>query len=91
MEPVADGGSLIIANRTGRLPGVQGRLSPIIDTLDRTYLYADNIAVNNGLPQPVRFALNEPVRLTDPLGATATVWFREMAGASCVFDYRYTG
>ena len=36
-------------------------------------------------------ALNEPVRLTDSLGASATVWFREMAGASCVFDYRYTG
>ena len=91
MEPVADGGSLIIANRTGRLPGIQGRLSPIVDTLDRTYLYADNIAVNKGLPQPVRFALNEPVQLTDSLGASATVWFREIAGASCVFDYRYTG
>ena len=91
MEPVADGGSRIITNRTGRLPGIQGRLNPIIDTLDRTYLYADNIAVNKGLPQPVRFALNEPVRLTDSLGASATVWFREMAGASCVFDYRYTG
>ena len=91
MEPVADGGSLIIANRTGRLPGIQGRLNPIIDTLDRTYLYADNIAVNDGQTQPVHFALNEPVRLTDSLGASATVWFREMAGASCVFDYRYTG
>ncbi len=91
MEPVADGGSLIIADRTGRLPGIQGRLNPIIDTLDRTYLYADNVAVNDGQTQPVRFALNEPVRLTDSLGASATVWFREMAGASCVFDYRYAG
>ena len=91
MEPVADGGSLIIADRTGRLPGIQGRLNPIIDTLDRTYLYADDVAVNDGQTQPVRFALNEPIRLTDSLGASATVWFREMAGASCVFDYRYTG
>ena len=90
MEPVADGGSLIIADGTGRLPGTQGRLNPIIDTLDRTYLYADNIAVNDGQAQPVRFALHEPVRLTDSFGAGATVWFREMAGASCVFDYRYT-
>ena len=91
MEPVADGGSLIIADRTGRLPGIQGRLNPIIDTLDRTYLYADNVAVNDGQTQPVRFALNEPVRLTDSFGASATVWFREMAGASCVLDYRHTG
>ncbi len=91
MEPVADGGSLIIANGTGHLPGIQGRLNPILDTLDRTYLYADNVAVNDGQTQPVHFALNEPVRLTDSFGAGATVWFREMAGASCVFDYRYTG
>ena len=91
MEPLADGGSLIIANRTGRLPGIRGRLNPIIDTLDRTYLYADNVAINDGQTQPVRFALNEPVRLTDSLGASATLWFREVAGASCVFDYRYTG
>ena len=34
--------------------------------------------------------LNEPVRLTDSLGASVTVWFRELVGASCVFDYRYT-
>ena len=90
MDPVSDGGSLIIANRTGRLPGIHGRLNPIVDTLDRTYLYADNVAVNDGQTQPVRFALNEPVRLTDSLGASATLWFRELVGASCVFDYRYT-
>ena len=91
MDPVPDGGSLIIADRTGRLPGIRGRLNPIIDTLDRTYLYADNVAINDGETQPVRFALNEPVRLTDSLGTSATLWFREVAGASCVFDYRYTG
>ena len=91
LKPVADGGSLIIADRTGHLPGIQGRLNPIIDTLDRTYLYANNVAINDGQTQPVHFALNEPVRLTDSFGASATVWFREMAGASCVLDYRYTG
>ncbi len=90
MRPAPDGGSMIIANRTGHLPDIKGRLNPILDTLDRTYLYAENTAINDGLTQPVRFALNEPVRLTDSLGAGATLWFREMAGGSCVFDYRYT-
>ena len=89
MRPAPDGGSLIIANRTGHLPGIQGRLNPILDSLDRTYLYADNVAINDGQTQPVHFALNEPVRLTDSLGASATLWFREMVGASCVFDYHY--
>ena len=89
LEPAPDGGSLIIANRTGHLPGIQGRLNPILDSLDRTYLYADNVAIDDGKQQPVHFRLNEPVRLTDSLGANATVWFREMVGASCVFDFAY--
>ena len=89
MQPAPHGGSLIIANRSGHLPGIDGRLCPILDTLDRSYLYADNVAVNDGQQQPVRFNLNEPVRLTDSMGTSATLWFREMVGASCVFDYRY--
>ena len=81
------GGSAIIVNHTGHLPGIQGRLNPILDQLDRMYLYADNIAINDGMAQPVQFALGDPVRLTDAFGASATIWFREMRGASCVFDY----
>jgi len=89
LHPVTAGGSQIIANRTGRLEGIQGRLNPKLDSLDRTYLYADNVAINDGRSQPVHFALNEPVRLTDSLGARATLWFREMVGSSCVFDYQF--
>ena len=88
LAPAADGGSLIVANGTGHLPGVRGRLNPILDNLDRMYLYADNVAVNDGMAQPVHFALDEPLRLTDALGASATVRFRELLGASCVLDYR---
>ena len=87
LDAAADGGSRIIANRTGQLPGIRGRLNPVLDHLDRMYLYADNIAVNDGMAQPVHFALNEPLRLTDAQGATATLLFREMLGASCIFDY----
>ena len=64
-------------------------MNPILDNLDRTYLYADNVAVNDGEQQPVRFSLDEPVRLTGSRGAMATVWFREILGSSCVFDYRH--
>ena len=88
LEAASDGGSLIIANRTGHLPGIEGRLNPTLDHLDRMYLYADNIAINDGMTQPTHFSLNEPLRLTDVLGATATLWIREMLGASCVFDYQ---
>ncbi len=53
-----------------------------------SYLYADNVAIDDGKQQPVHFRLNEPLRLTDSLGVDVTLWFREMVGASCVFDYR---
>ena len=89
MKPAPNGGSLIITNRKGHLPGIQGGLYPILDNLDRSYLYANGVAINDGFQQPVRFNLNEPVRLTDSMGAKATLWFREMVGASCLFDYRY--
>ena len=90
MRPAPNGGSLIIADQTGHLPGIQGRLHPMLDDLDRAWLYAGTVAINDGASQPVRISLNEPVHLTDSLGARATLWFREMIGASCVFDYEYT-
>ena len=80
---------MIIAHRTGHLPGIKGRLNPKLDRLERSYLYANNVAIDGGQQQPVYFALNKPVRLTDSLGARATIWFREMLGSSFVFDYRY--
>ena len=89
MRTAEGGGSMIIANQTGHLPGIKGRLNPILDDLDRSYLYADNVAVNDGRQKPVYFTLNKPVRLTDSRGARATLWFREMLGSSFVFDYRY--
>ena len=45
-------------------------------------------AIDEGKQQPVHFRLHEPLHLTDSLGANATLWFREMVSASCVFDYR---
>ena len=66
MRTADNGGSMIIANGTGHLPGIRGRLNPILDDLDRSYLYADNVAIDDGRQQPVYFALNKPVRLTDP-------------------------
>jgi len=89
LDPVENGGSMIFSERSGSLPHIRGRLNPILDNLDRTYLYASNVAVNDGKTQPVQFVLNEPVRLTDAYGKRATLWFREFIGSSCVFDYTY--
>ena len=48
LEPLGNGGSKIFAEGTGHLPGLHGQLNPIRDTSDRTYLYADNIAIDEG-------------------------------------------
>lgn len=54
--------------QTGHIQGLNGRLNPILDSLNRTYLYADNIAIEGGKNQPVMFSLNEPFVLEDSLG-----------------------
>ena len=87
LETLPAGGSMVIAERTGHLPGLAGRINPILDTLDRMYLYAPNIAINEGRQQPVHFKLNEAMRLTDVRGAEWIVRFVEMTGNSSVLEY----
>ena len=57
MRHAPGGGSGIIANRAGEMSRIRGRLNPILDDDDRAYLYADNIAINDGQNQPARFVL----------------------------------
>ena len=84
---LANGGSMVIPERTGHLPGLAGRLNPILDNLDRMYLYATNVAIDEGRQQPVHFKLGEAMRLTDVHGAEWLVRFAEMAGNSSVLEY----
>ena len=57
MQSLPDGGSVIFPEATGNIPGLSGSLNPKRDTSDRTYLYASNIAINEGQQQPVHFIL----------------------------------
>ena len=87
LEVLANGGSMMIPEQTGHLPGLAGRLNPILDNLDRMYLYATNVAIDNGRRQPVHFKLGEAMRLTDVHGAEWQVRFVEMMGNSSVLEY----
>ena len=82
------GGAVIFPEATGYIPGVTGRLNPIRDNLDRTYLYASNIAINQGRPQPVHFVLGEELRLTDATGREMMVRVVDIAGRSALLEYR---
>ena len=63
-------------------------MNPILDALDRTYLYADNISINDGMQQPVHFVLGEDLRLTDAWGYELLVRVVDIAGRSALVEYR---
>jgi hypothetical protein len=50
------------------ISGLNGRLNFILDSSNRTYLYADNIAIEGGQNQPVYFAPNQQFTVEDSLG-----------------------
>ena len=52
LDTLPGGSAVIFPEATGEVPGLAGRLNPIRDTLDKTYLYTSNIAINEGETQP---------------------------------------
>ena len=75
----------------GPIPGLRGRLNPVRDSLDRSYLYASNIAINRGEAQPVHFRFGEEMRLTDSEGAEMAVRVKAIVGRSALLEYRVLG
>ena len=88
LHPLQNGGSAIIPQSTGHLPGLRGRLNPIRDTSDTTCLYADNIAIDGGRQQPVHFRLGKPMRLTDAFGFELSGTIVDLIGRSSLVEYR---
>ena len=88
LSPLPNGGAIILPEGTGTLPGLKGRLNPIRDTLDRTYLYADNIAINDGRQQPVAFVPGEELQLTDADGHDLLTRIIDIVGRSALVEYR---
>jgi hypothetical protein len=81
-----DIGSIAI-RRTGDIPGLHGRINPILDTLKRTYLYAENIAVDGGKVQPTNFIINEPFELEDAFGNVVSATVKHIAGDLALMQY----
>ena len=88
LERMESGGAAIFTQGAGHLPGLRGRLEPILDTSDRTYMYADNIAIEEGRQQPVPFRPGKPLRLTDANGAEFSVTIVDILGRSSLVEYR---
>ena len=88
MQSLPNGGAVIFPEVTGYLPGLSGRLNPIRDSHDRTYLYASNIAISGGKQQPVHFIPGEDLRLTDADGRELMVRIIAITGRSALVEYR---
>ena len=88
MQSLQEGGSVIFPEATGSIPELSGRLNPKRDTSDRTYLYASNIAINEGQQQPVHFILGEDLRLTDADGKELMIRIVAIVGRSVLIEYR---
>ena len=88
LDTLPGGGAVIFPEATGQVPGLEGRLNPIRDTHDRTYLYASNVAVSDGQPQPVHFLIGEELRLTDAGGNERLVRIIDIVGRSALVEYR---
>ena len=88
LTSIPGGGSVIYREATGHIPGLSGRLNPIRDAHDRTYLYASNISINEGRQQPVHFILGEDLLLTDSSGKETLVRVVDIVGRSALLEYR---
>lgn len=87
LKPMDVGGSVVFPEATGHIPGLRGRLNPIRDSEGRTYLYASNVAINQGEPQPSPFHLGEELGLQDADGTRLKVWIVEIVGRSALLEY----
>jgi len=77
----------IICLGTAYMPGIKGRLNPILDTVNRTYLYANNIAINGGQTQPTIFIVNQPIDLEDCDGIIMQITIKDIQGNNSLIEF----
>lgn len=80
-------GSLIV-DGAGHVPGLEGRLNPILDNLNRLYMYADNISLNGGQQQPVKFRLGVPIAAIDAKGNPFQLVVIDIIGKTSLLEFQ---
>lgn len=87
MLPRTENIGSIIVHSTGYIPGLNGRLNPILDVNHRTYLYANNIAIDGGTPQPATFQVNIPFELEDANGVIVFATVKHIASRVALLQF----
>lgn len=85
--PNAENTGSVICMGTGYISGLEGRLNPILDTSNRNYIYADNIAINRGQNQPANFKINVPFELEDCNGVIMEIRVLHIQGRTSLLQY----
>ena len=85
--PRTDNVGSVVMHTSGHIPGLKGRLNPILDTSQRTYLYADNIAIDGGKAQPATFVVNEPIELEDADGTVFYATVKHIAARVALLQF----
>ena len=80
-----------IPDGTGYIPGLDGRLNPILDDQGRTYLYAQNIAIEGGKAQPVPFTVGRPFDVKDSHGHEFRLTIIDVVGSSSLVEFSSLG
>ncbi len=88
LAALPEGGAVVFPEATGQVPGLKGNINPIRDAHDRTYLYASDVAIDEGREQPVHFALGKSMRLTDTKGSEMLIRVIDIVGRSALVEYR---
>jgi len=85
--PASENTGSVICHSTGYVPGLEGRLNPILDTSARLYLYADNIAINGGEQQPASFQVGVPLVLEDSNGVVMEMTVLHIQGRTSLLQF----
>lgn len=86
MDPSPDDrNSILFTRSTGYIPGIEGRLNPIND--GRPFLYADNIAVDGRVANPLAFEIGQWMHLTDVYGVETDIRFVVVTGQFSLIEY----
>lgn len=86
LTPSTDGrSSVLFTKTTGHIPGIEGRLNPIND--GRTYVYADNIAINGKVANPAAFEVGDPLHLIDVYGVETEIRFIVVTAQFSLIEY----
>ncbi len=81
-------GSVIFEQSTGSVPGLNGRLSPIRDTSDRTYIYGDNVSFNQRPTQPAQFTVGKAFTAEDAMRRRVEIDVKFILGRTSLIEYR---